>query len=184
MRKRYSMDEVAEILLEKGVVTESRGKRTKNSDIERPERKIKGIAGINIPPRALHYQIRATDALYEIVKNDTRLHIDDSVRFPLEDFIDEAGRIVKYQDMSDTMRRHFDAAYGRVETMKSGNHFKDRIDWLTESRTVYCIDHGAVERSSIRNGKTHLIVLFTAEDMDVVIDDIVKCALRTLTYPK
>lgn len=173
MKKRYTIEDVEKILTDNGIEVSMRAKVKKGSDIERPERKIKGVAGINIPPKALHYQIRVIDALYNRIKNDDRLNIDNTVNFPLDDFRDENGKLIKKDKMPSDMKQHFASTYSEVILRKQYANNAENIDYLQDNRVVYCIDHGAVEESHINKGKINIIVLYTAEDMDIILEHII-----------
>ena len=91
MDKRYTIEEVDNILRANDIYAEFRGRRKKDSLEQRPERIIDNIVGINIPLKAYHYQIRVCDELYNQMKKDSRLNINNSTNFPLLSFVDEMG---------------------------------------------------------------------------------------------
>ena len=173
MDKRYTIEEIDDILRASDIYTELRGRRKKDSPEQRPERTIDNIVGINIPLKAYHYQIRVCDELYNQIKKDSRLNIINSINFPLLSFVDKNGAIIQYNKMPLEMRQHFDSTYEKVEFLKKYKNHKEYIDELISNKTVYFIDHGAVERSNINKGRMNLIILFTAKDMDVIIEHII-----------
>lgn len=173
MNTRYTIEEVDDILRANNIYAEFRGRRTKEFPEQRPERIIDNIVGINIPLKAYHYQIRVCDELYNQIKKDSRLNIDNSTNFPLLSFADKSGRLIQYNKMSLEMRQHFDSIYKKVEFLKKYKNHKEYIDELVANKTVYFIDHGAVERSNINKGRMNLIILFTAKDMDIIIEHII-----------
>ena len=173
MDKRYTIEEIDDILSENDIYTELRGRRTKDSPEQRPERIIDNIVGINILLKAYHYQIRVCDELYNQIKKDYRLNIDNSTNFPLLSFEDKNGGLIQYNKMPSEMRQHFDSTYEKVEFLKKYRNHKEHIDELVANKTVYFIDHGAVERSNINKGRMNLIILFTAKDMDIIIEHII-----------
>ena len=71
------------------------------------------------------------------------------------------------------MRQHFDSTYEKVEFLKKYKNHKEYIDELVANKIVYFIDHGAIERSNINKGRMNLIILFTAKDMDIIIEHII-----------
>ena len=173
MDKRYTIEEIDDILRANDIYTELRGRRKKDSPEQRPERIIDNIVGINIPLKAYHYQIRVCDELYNQIKTDSRLNINNSTNFPLLSFVDKNGALIQYNKMPLEMRQHFDSAYEKVEFLKKYKNHKEYIDELIANKIVYFIDHGAVERSNINKGRMNLIILFTAKDMDIIIDHII-----------
>ena len=173
MDKRYTIEEIDDILRANDIYTELRGRRKKDSPEQRPERIIDNIVGINIPLKAYHYQIRVCDELYNQIKKDSRLNIINSVNFPLLSFVDKNGAIIQYNKMPLEMRQHFDSTYEKVEFLKKYKNHKEYIDELIDNKIVYFIDHGAVERSNINKGRMNLIILFTAKDMDIIIEHII-----------
>ena len=173
MDKRYTIEEVDDILHANGINTELRGRRTKASPEQRPERIIDNIVGINIPLKAYHYQIRVCDELYNQIKKDSRLNINNSTKFPLSSFVDKNGLLIQYNKMPLEMQQHFDYAYEKVDFLKKYKNHKEHIDELVANRTIYFIDHGAVERSNIKKGRMNLIILFTAKDMEIIIEHII-----------
>lgn len=173
MDKRYTIEEVDEILRANDIYTEFRGRRTKGSPEQRPERIIDNIVGINIPLKAYHYQIRVCDELYNQIKKDFRLNINNSTNFPLLSFVDKNELLIQYNKMPLEMQQHFDYAYEKVDFLKKYKNHKEHIDELVANRIIYFIDHGAVERSNINKGRMNLIILFTAKDMDIIIEHII-----------
>ena len=173
MDKRYTIEDIDGILRANDIYTKLRGRRTKDSPEQRPERIIDDIVGINIPLKAYHYQIRVCDELYNQIKKDSSLNINNSTNFPLLSFLDTNGALIQYKKMPLEMRQHFDSAYGKVEFLKKYKNHKEYIDELVTNKIVYFIDHGAVERSNINKGRMNLIILFTAKDMDIIIEHII-----------
>ena len=119
MDKRYTIEEIDDILSENDIYTELRGRRTKDSPEQRPERIIDNIVGINIPLKAYHYQIRVCDELYDQIKKDSRLNIINSTNFPLLSFVDKNGALIQYRKMPLEMRQNFDSIYEKVEFLKN-----------------------------------------------------------------
>ena len=173
MDKRYTIEEIDDILRANDIYTELRGRRTKDSPEQRPERTIDNIIAINIPLKAYYYQLRVCDELYNQIKKDSRLNINNSTNFPLLSFVDRNGSLIQYNKMPLKMRQHFDYIYEKVDFLKKYKNHKEYIDELVANRTVYFIDHGAVERSNINKGRMNLIILFTAKDMDIIIEHII-----------
>ena len=173
MDKRYTIEEIDDILRASDIYTELRGRRKKDSPEQRPERIIDNVVGINIPPKSCYYQIRVCGELYNQIKKDSRLNIDNSVNFPLLSFVDENGKLIQYNKMPLEMQQDFDSIYKEVEFLKYYKNHKEYIDELVANKTVYFIDHGAIERSNINKGKMNLIILFTAKDMDIIIEHII-----------
>ena len=114
MDKRYTIEEVDDILRANDICAELRGRRKKDSPEQRPERIIDNILGINIPLKAYHYQIRVCDELYNQIKKDSRLNINNSTNFPLLSFVDENGALIQYNKMPLEMRQHFDSTYKKL----------------------------------------------------------------------
>ena len=173
MDKRYTIEQVDDILRANDICTELRGRRKKDSPEQRPERIIDNVVGINIPLKAYYYQLRVCDELYNQIKKDSRLNIDNSINFPLLSFVDKNGKLIQYNKMPLEMQQHFDSTYKKVEFLKNYKNYKEYIDELVANKTVYFIDHGAVERSNINKGRMNLIILFTAKDMDIIMEHII-----------
>ena len=124
MDKRYTIEEIDDILRANDIYTKLRGRRTKDFPEQRPERIIDNIVGINIPLKAYHYQIRVCDELYNQIKKDSRLNINNSTNFPLLSFADKNGALIQYNKMPLEMRQHFDSAYEKVEFLKKYKKIK------------------------------------------------------------
>ena len=82
--------------------------------------------------KAYYYQLRVCDELYNQIKKDSRLNIDNSINFPLLSFVDKNGKLIQYNKMPLEMQQHFDYTYKKVEFLKNYKNYKEYIDELTK----------------------------------------------------